>query len=79
MVEDYTKWKERIATEIESKNQSGFMDFVDCNSAWDNRHADEADEALDNLINLVRGKQSDAREISANIYILRKFIDRKRK
>jgi hypothetical protein len=73
------EWKEETVARIENKKQSPFMDFVDCNEAWDNRHADEAEEALDNLIGLVRGSESDAQAIADNIKVLRKFIDKKRK
>ena len=74
------EWKEETIAKIEKKKQSPFMDFVDCNAAWDNRHADEAVEALDRILQSVQPVDfGDQVQVNENAAFLRKFIGRTRK
>lgn len=83
MTQDYNEWASETVKKIEAKTQSPFMDFVDCNEAWGNRRADEATDALDNLLDLTtvsNATSETARKmIGESVDYLRKFIERTRK
>ena len=75
------EWKKETADMISAKKQSPFMDMVDCFEAWDNRHADEADEALDEIDDalLHPNKERDLIHVMACVAYLRQFVKRTRK